>query len=155
MDRLMRESIAVCLRGIEAGESPFGAVIATREGRLISSAHNTVRATCDPTAHAEVNAIREACRRIGGIDLSGHVMATTCEPCPMCAAAMHWARLDAVCYGATIDDARRAGFNELPVSCRSLYELGKSSVEIHSAALRPQCAELFQRWLEGPNPMPY
>ncbi len=151
----MREAVAACKRGIEIGQGPFGAAIATRAGRLVHAAYNTVRQAGDPTAHAEVNAIREACRTLGTIDLSGHVMATTCEPCPMCASAIHWARLDEVYYGASIEDAARAGFNELPVSCRSLYQDGDSPVRVVGGVLGDQCRELFRLWREGPDPRPY
>lgn len=155
VERLMGEAIAVCERGIQAGESPFGAAIATPDGRVICAAHNTVRADCDPTAHAEVNAIRQACRRLGVIDLSGHLLASTCEPCPMCAAAIHWARLDALYYGAGIDEAGAAGFNELGVSCRVLYDYGGSTVKVFGGVLRDECVALFRRWLDGPHPVPY
>jgi tRNA(Arg) A34 adenosine deaminase TadA len=153
--KLMNEAIAVCRRGIDAGQSPFGAAIATRGGQVICSTHNTVRAECDATAHAEINAIREACRRLGTIDLSGHVLATTCEPCPMCAAAIHWARLDAIAFGATIAAAQAAGFNELAFPSSALYEHGGSRVEVHAGVLRDACRGLFDEWLRGPHPQPY
>lgn len=151
----MAEAIAVCRRGIAGGQSPFGAAIATAEGTLIHSAHNVVRHTCDCTAHAEINAIRGACAILGKIDLSGHVMATTCEPCPMCSAAIHWARLDAVYYGATIGDAEAAGFNELSFACTELYRLGGSTVEVVGGVRQVECVHLFQEWRDGPNPNPY
>ena len=154
-EKLISEAIAMGKKGIEAKQSPFGAVIARPDGEIIFAAHNTVRLTCDATAHAEVNAIRGACAQLSTIDLSGHLMATTCEPCPMCAAAIHWVRLDAVLYGATIADAEDAGFNELPVACRLLYDIGGSRVRIESGILRDECKDLFRLWKEGPNPTPY
>ena len=154
-DQLMRRAIEVCRAGIAAGQSPFGAVIAGIGGDVVCEAHNTVRAGGDPTAHAEVNAIRQACRLLGTIDLTGHVLVTTCEPCPMCAAAAHWAGLDEVVCGATIEDARNAGFSELGVSCASLYRQGDSRVKIYRGVLQAQCRDLFRLWLEGPNPHPY
>ena len=152
---LMEQAVGVAKDGIAAGQSPFGAVIATKEGAVVSAAHNKVRAQCDSTAHAEIVAIREACTKLGTVDLAGHVMATTCEPCPMCAAAIHWARLDAVIYGAAIADARRAHFNELSVSAEVLYEQGASTVRIYPRVLRERCMELFELWKQGPNPSPY
>ncbi len=154
-DQLMRDAIAVCRDGIAAGQAPFGAVIAAADGRVVHAAHNTVRQTGDPTAHAEINAIRAACVALSTIDLSGCVIATTCEPCPMCAAAIHWARLDAVIFGATIADATAAGFGELTVSAGRLYEMGGSSVAVHGGVLQAESAELFQMWLRGPSPTPY
>ena len=105
---LMRLAIEKCRDGIAHGQSPFGCAIA-RDGEVLSCSHNTVVLTTDITAHAEVNAIREACRAVGDIFLTGAIVATTCEPCPMCMAALHWARVDTVYYGATIADADEAG----------------------------------------------
>lgn len=151
----MRAAIEVCETGVAAGQSPFGAAIGRNDGTLVATAHNTVRLTSDPTAHAEVNVIREACRRLGTIDLSGYILATTCEPCPMCAAAIHWARLEAVVYGATIEDAVEAGFDELSLECAKLYDLGGSGVKTHRGILQEECKALFRLWKEGPNPTPY
>ncbi len=151
----MRAALAVCRRGIAVGESPFGAVIASQAGAVVCATHNTVRSTGDPTAHAEINAIRAACRLLGTIDLSGHVIVSTCEPCPMCAAAIHWANLDAVCFGAGIDDAGKAGFRELALPVRTLYAQGGSSVMVHPAVMRAECQELFAEWRRGPHPDPY
>ncbi len=155
VDQLMHEAIAVCRKGISAGQSPFGCVIATAKGGVVSVQHNTVRAQTDPTAHAEVNAIRKACDALGRIDLSGHVLFTTCEPCPMCAAAIHWARLDRVIYGATIEDAANAGFNELHLFASELYRTGQSKVIIEGPVQREACAKLFEEWQNGPNASPY
>lgn len=152
---LMKQAIEVCREGIAAGESPFAAVIATNDGRIICAAHNTVRSRCDPTAHAEINAIRGACTKLGNTDLAGHVIVSTCEPCPMCAAAIHWARLDAIVYGASIVDAQDARFNELPVSTEALYRQGGSPVHVHPGVLRDECRQLFELWKQGPNPNPY
>jgi guanine deaminase len=139
-------ALAAGRRSIARGQSPFAAVI-LRGPEVIADTHNHVRANTDSTAHAEVMAIRDACRALNSIDLSGCEMYTTCEPCPMCAAAIHWAKLDAVHYGATIDDAARAGFNELHVSIDHLYKEGGSTVRIHRDVMRRECAALFDEWL--------
>ena len=152
---LMRQAVEVARRGIEAGESPFGAVIATGQGEVVVEAYNTVHSSRDSTAHAEVNAIRAACRKLNTIDLAGNIIVATCEPCPMCAAAVHWARLDAVVYGTGIEDAREAGFSELLVSCESLYQQGGRSVRVIPGILRDECREIFDLWRRGPNPIPY
>ena len=152
---LVERAIEVARRGIAAGASPFGAVIATADGEVVAEAYNTVRSSCDSTAHAEINAIRTTCRKLNTIDLRGHTIAATCEPCPMCAAAIHWARLDAVVYGAGIVDAQAAGFNELSVSSASLYEQGRSRVRIFPGILGDECRQLFELWKEGPDPTPY
>ena len=152
---LMQHAIAAAKDGIQRGESPFGAAIASVSGQIVLTAHNTVRESCDATAHAEVNAIRGACRTLGRIDLGGHIIATTCEPCPMCAAAIHWAKLDAVVFGATIADAKAAGFSELALPAQSLYESGPSQVRVHSGVLADQCRALFSLWQQGSSPHPY
>ncbi len=152
---LMQRAIEVCRSGIAAGQSPFGAVIARSDGEIICEVHNAVRADTDPTAHAEIKAIREASRRLGTMNLSGHIIVSTCEPCPMCAAAIHWARLDAVVFGASIQDAREARFNELAVATEQLYTLGQSHVKIFPSVMRNHCRQLFDEWRNGPNPNPY
>ena len=152
---LMRMAIAEAKEGIAVGQSPFGAVVATPDGKVVAAAHNLVRAHEDATAHAEIVAIRRACSHLATIELSGHVLATTCEPCPMCAAAIHWAKLDAVIYGAEISDARDAGFNELSLPIAVLYQRGGSSVQVQANVLREECRELFQLWKQGPNATPY
>lgn len=124
--QLIRQAIEQAQKGIRDGQTPFGAVIANDRGEIIVQANNTVRADCDSTGRAAINAIRLACRKVGSIDLSGYMMIATCEPCPMCAAAVHWARLDEVVFGATIDHAKRGGFQELSLACRTLYETAAS-----------------------------
>ncbi|MFQ5591030.1 MAG: nucleoside deaminase [Phycisphaerae bacterium] len=152
---LIRQAIEAARQGIAAGQAPFGAVIARLDGEVVHAAHNTVYASCDSTAHAEINAIRAVCRLLGTIDLSNHVIATTCEPCPMCAAAIHWARLDAVLYGATIADARRAGFSELSLACSAIYRQGGSTVTIHAGILADECRALFDAWRSRPDSKAY
>ena len=141
----MRRAIELARRGIEAGQSPFGAVI-IRNGRIVAEAHNTVWADTDPTAHAEINAIRLAAGKLGTIDLTGCTMYSTCEPCPMCLAAIHWAKLDRVYYGAQIADAAAAGFSELAVPAAELADRGGSQLQVLPGPLRRECQELFKLW---------
>jgi tRNA(Arg) A34 adenosine deaminase TadA len=147
---LMRLAIEKCREGIAAGQSPFGCAIA-RDGATISCAHNTVVQTTDITAHAEVNAIREACREIDSIFLEGAIVATTCEPCPMCMSALHWARVHTVYYGATIADAGEAGFNELQLSAAELIRIGHSTVKLVPQVLPAECRALFAEWKANPQ----
>lgn len=146
-DELMRHAIAAAERGVDQNQSPFGCAIA-RDGDLIVACHNVVWQTTDITAHAEVTAIREACRKLEQILLTDCVVATTCEPCPMCTAALHWARVSTVYYGATIADAAAAGFNELKVDAEHLLREGSSSVALHAGTLAEECRTLFSRWSE-------
>lgn len=153
-DRWMQRAIDIARRGITLGQSPFGAVV-TRGDRLVAEAHNAVLAETDPTGHAEVRAIRAASRALATIDLSACVLYSTCEPCPMCFGAIHWARLTRLVFGARIADARVAGFNELCVSNETLRELGQSPVVIVPDCQRGPCAALFAEWAAGPAPRPY
>ncbi len=141
-------------RAIELRQSPFGSVI-VRNHTLIAAAHNRVWDTCDPTAHAEVTTIRAGAAALATIDFSGCTLYSTCEPCPMCATAIHWSKFDAVIYGATIADAAAAGFSELTVPIADLYRQGSSPVRIISGIRRQECAELFQAWLRTPGTRRY
>ncbi|HVK07182.1 MAG TPA: nucleoside deaminase [Gemmataceae bacterium] len=150
----MRLAIAAARRGIAAGQTPFGAVV-VRDGAVVVEAHNRVWLTTDPTAHAEVVAIRQAAQALRTIDLAGAVMYTTCEPCPMCLAAIHWSKIEAVYYGATIADAQAAGFGELCVAAERLARLGGSPLRVESGLLRSECAGLFAEWQAAGLSRPY
>ncbi len=122
------------------------APIIVRGSDVIATTHNTVWRDTDPTAHAEINCIRSAAKAIKSIDLSGCEMYSTCEPCPMCLAAIHWSKIDRVVFGATIDDAARAGFCELHVDARVLAEMGQSPLKVESGVLQEECVQLFEIW---------
>jgi guanine deaminase len=147
---LMQLAIDICRQGLAAGQSPFGCAIA-RDGELLACSHNTVLATTDITAHAEVNAIRAACRQTGHILLEGAIVATTCEPCPMCMAALHWARVDKVYFGASIAVAAVAGFNELQLPAGELLRLGGSKLKLIPGVLPQECKQLFAEWNANPK----
>jgi len=111
-DELMARAGELALEGVRQGHGgPFGAVVA-RDGEILGEGCNRVLVDNDPTAHAEVLAVRAACRALGQYHLAGCVLYTSCEPCPMCLAAIHWARLDAVHYALSRDDAARIGFDD-------------------------------------------
>jgi tRNA(Arg) A34 adenosine deaminase TadA len=151
---LMQLAIEAARQGITAGQSPFGCAIA-RDGQLLSAEHNMVLMTADITAHAEITAIRVACRRVGDIFLSGAIVATTCEPCPMCMAALHWARVKMVYYGATIADADAIGFNELCFPSAELLQRGGSNVRLVGGILTEKCRELMAEWSQNPARQTY
>ena len=144
-ESLMQLAIATARQGIAKGQTPFGCAIVLGDAPVAAS-HNQVWLTTDITAHAEITALREACRRTGQVHLAGAMVATTCEPCPMCMAALHWARVGTVYFGATIADAASAGFNELAVPARELLERGGSTVKLIPGLLREECAALFAEW---------
>ena len=150
----MRLAIAKTQEGIAAGQSPFGAVI-VRAGQVVTAAHNTVWRDGDPTAHGEVNAIRQAAAVLRSIQLDGCTLYSTCEPCAMCMAAIHWAKIDRVVYGASIADASAAGFSELSVPAQELVQRGGSPVRVETGPLREQCRELFRSWEQSGRARPY
>jgi len=113
----MRMALAEALGGMRANQGgPFGAVIVAPGGRVVARAHNRVIATKDPTAHAEIEAIREASRALGKFDLSDCVIYASSEPCPMCLSAILWARIPRILYGCTHEQAARAGFSDAEIS---------------------------------------
>src|SRR5690606_2531727 len=104
-------AVALAVANVESGGGPFGAIVVTADGRVFDGT-NLVTAENDPTAHAEVVAIRRACAALGTFDLTGATVYASCEPCPMCVAASLWARVDSVIYAADRHDAERAGFDD-------------------------------------------
>ena len=110
----MERAAQLSLKNIQESKGgPFGAVIVNTETReIVGQAANSVTSTNDPTAHAEVNTIRDACKKLNRFDLSGHTIYTSCEPCPMCFGAIYWARLDKVYYANTHEDAKNIDFDD-------------------------------------------
>lgn len=151
----LREAIAWAQKGVDAGGSAFGAVIVrTHAGgealaapERIVAVHNVVLQTTDITAHAEVHALREACRVLDTIDLGGCTLYSSCEPCPMCFSAIHWANIDRIVYGATIADAGRCGFRELPISNRQMKDLGGAPVAVDGPHLREEAVAVFDAFV--------
>nr|CDJ87198.1 CMP dCMP deaminase domain containing protein [Haemonchus contortus] len=108
----MRKAIDEACQGVEAGDGgPFGAVV-VKDGKIVATGHNMVLAMNDPTMHAEVTAIRNACKALGTFDLSGCTLYTSCYPCPMCMGACLWARFNAIYYGASAEQAAEIGFDD-------------------------------------------
>jgi guanine deaminase len=150
----LRRAIQLATENVLQGAGgPFGALV-VRDGRIVGEAANTVTSSHDPTAHAEVNAIRAAAKALGVFSLAGCQLYSSCEPCPMCLAAAYWARLDAVYYGAGAADAARAGFNDL-----YLYsELRKSSAQRSLPAtqlLADEAWASFAAWIASPVKIEY
>ncbi len=154
MDAFMKKAIVEAYVGINSEDGgPFGAII-VKDGQVIATGHNEVVANQDPTAHAEIVAIRKACKILNRFDLSDCSLYTTCEPCPMCYGAIHWARIPVVRYGATRDDAADIGFDD-----RLLYDLlsGKrvDTYLDYQQSNRAECLVLFNDYLNDPNKTPY
>ncbi|MFA6357550.1 MAG: nucleoside deaminase [Candidatus Omnitrophota bacterium] len=152
--KFMQLAMAKARAGVESGQTPFGACI-VKNGKVIACSHNIVWQDTDITAHAEITAIRLACKSLRTIDLSGCTIYSTCEPCPMCFSACHWSRISRIVFGAGIQDARRFGFNELAISNLRLKQLTKSKIEIISGLLVKENIGLFEFWQRQPKAKTY
>lgn len=145
-DHTMSLAIEACRAGFAAGDGgPFGACI-VRDGEVIAIGHNTVLRDNDPTAHAEINAIRQAARQLDHWDLSACEIYSTTEPCPMCFSAIHWSRIRAIYMGTRIADVAALGFSELPVSNEMLNELGGLKIRLVTGVAEEACRQLLADW---------
>ncbi len=150
----LRRAIALATQNVVAGKGgPFGAVI-VRDGRIIGEGVNCVTATNDPTAHAEVTAIRAAAKSLGTFTLEGCELYTSCEPCPMCLAGAYWARLDAVYYGASAADAARAGFDDSFIYTELRKDAGQRRLPA-TQLLGDEAWASFAAWIASPNKIEY
>ncbi len=150
----LREAIQLAREGMTTGQGgPFGAIV-VKEGQIVGRGCNQVTSTNDPTAHAEVVAIRDACRTLGTFQLDGCTLYASCEPCPMCLGAIYWARPGRIVFGAAHTDAAGAGFDD-----QFIYEeLAKPRDERHipmQQHLRHEADTVFSEWIALENRMSY
>lgn len=143
MDPFMKEAIAEADAGIDAYHGgPFGAVVVSK-GKIVGRGHNRVVVNNDPTCHGEIEAIRDACKNLKTFDLSGCVIYTTGQPCPMCMGAILWANIDKVYYGCNIDDTDKIGFRDDAFYKR--FRLGGAGIS-HELD-RDECLKLYERYM--------
>ena len=144
-EQLMRRAIALSIESVNSGGGPFGAVIA-RNGEIVAEGSNNVTSHHDPTAHAEVSAIREACRKLETFDLSGCDIYTSCEPCPMCLGAIYWAHIDKIYYANDRRDAADIGFDDdfiyQEIALKPTERTKPSEI-----LLREEAIEAFKQWV--------
>jgi len=143
-EQFLMQAIQLAVKSVEQGGGPFGAVI-VRNGTVIATGNNQVTLHNDPTAHAEMVAIREACTVLGTHILTGCVLYSSCEPCPMCLGAIYWARLDAVWYVATRSDAARAGFSDSLIYHECALEPSKRTISMRQLKIAGG-DEAFKLW---------
>ena len=152
-NKFMRMAIELSKESVAKGGGPFGAVI-VRNGEVVAAGSNSVTLLNDPTAHAEVSAIRAACKAVGSFDLKGCEIYTSCEPCPMCLSAIYWAGIDKIYYANTRDDAAAIGFDDA-----FLYEqipLAPTARAIPSLPLmRAEGLEAFRLWEQKEDKVEY
>ncbi len=151
--KFMRKAIAISKKSVENGGGPFGAVI-VKDGVVVASSNNQVTKNNDPTAHAEVMAIRKACKKLNTFDLSGCVLYASCEPCPMCLSAMYWAHIDRYFYANQKEDAKSIGFDD-----QFIYEELDKPVSKRfmprEQILRDEAMEVFRMWTEKEDKIEY
>lgn len=150
----LREAIRLSIEKMEAGEGgPFGAVV-VRNGEVVGRGWNRVTSTNDPTAHAEIVAIRDACSRLKTFSLAGCEIYSSCEPCPLCLAAIYWSRLDGIYYAATCDDAAAAGFDDQHFYREVGKPAGERSIPMRQA-LREEAIVALHAWVKKADRVRY
>ena len=135
-----KQFMKIAIEEAKKGDYPFGAVV-VKNGKVVSYAHNTV-SKLDPTAHAEINAIRNACKTLNTINLNGCILYTTCEPCLMCFMAAWWAQISKIVYGMEIEDIAEKEW-KIDVKCNELNDRLKNKIQIKGGVLRDDCLKLF------------
>lgn len=150
----LREAIRLSIEKMEANEGgPFGAVV-VRNGEIVGRGWNQVTSTNDPTAHAEVVAIRDACSHLKTYSLAECEIYSSCEPCPLCLAAIYWSRLDAIYYAATCDDAAAAGFDDRHFYREITKPVGERAIPMQQA-LRDEALVALQTWMKKEDRIRY
>lgn len=138
----MREAISEARISRREGNKGYGAVL-WQAGKILARSHDTAGSQKDPVLHAEVNAVRQACRELGDANLCGAVLVSTCEPCPMCASLAVWANVSAIVYGASIEETAALGKARIQVPAREIVERSPAQVEVISGVLRDECLALY------------
>lgn len=150
----MREAVRLAIENIGTGKGgPFAALV-VRDGRIIACGVNRVTSSNDPTAHAEVTAIRAACHKLNTFQLTGCDLYTTCEPCPMCLGAIYWARPARVYYASTRDDAAEAGFDDSLIYSEMQQPIVARRIPM-LPLMREESLEIFELWRNNGDKIPY
>ena len=150
----MDEAIQAAIKGLEANEGgPFGCVV-VKDGKIVGRGNNKVTSTNDPTAHAEVLAIRDACNNLRSFQLEGCVIYASSEPCPMCLGAIYWARPDKVYFGCNHEDAAKIGFDDEFIYKEIQLPIEKRSIPFEKFA-RNRALEAFEKWEDKENKIEY
>jgi tRNA(Arg) A34 adenosine deaminase TadA len=153
-ENFMREAIRLSVEAVRSGRGgPFGCVV-VRAGAVVGRGSNQVTSTCDPTAHAEIVAIREACRKLGTFQLPDCTLFASCEPCPMCLSAIYWARIPTVYYGNTRKDAAAVGFDDDFIYGQIALPAGERRLSM-SALLGDEALGAFSEWAKTKDKVSY
>ena len=153
-DSFMKEAIELSVKGVDNNDGgPFGCVI-VKDGKIVGKGNNRVTSNLDPTAHAEILAIRDACSHLGSHQLDGCVMYTSCEPCPMCLGAIYWARPEKVFFASTREDAAKSGFDDAFIYEQIGLTPGDRNIEFRQMG-RKEALQAFARWDEKEDKTEY
>ena len=145
MNPFMQRAIELAVENVRLGRGgPFGAVV-VKDGEIVAEGYNLVTSSCDPTAHAEVTAIRRACTKLGVFHLNGCEIYTSCEPCPMCLAAIYWAHIEQVYYGCTHEDAAEIGFDDSLIYTEMRKRIEERKIPM-VAMERESALKAFEAW---------
>ena len=140
----MKRAIELSIKGIANGGGPFGCII-VKDNKIIAEGSNKVTPNNDPTAHGEIVAIREACKKLNNFSLNGCELYSTCEPCPMCLSAIYWARIDKIYYANTRDDARKIDFDDSLIYTELQKNIDKRKIPMIQI-LRNEALKAFELW---------
>ena len=143
-NQFMMRAIELSIESVNTGTGPFGAVV-VKDNKIISEGYNLVTFANDPTSHAEIVAIRKACKILNNFSLEGYVLYTTCEPCPMCLSAIYWARIDKVYYANTRTDAHKIDFSDSLIYEELNKTIKERKIPMHQM-MRDEALKAFELW---------
>jgi len=152
-NKFMQRAIELSIESINSGGGPFGSVVA-KDNEIISEGMNRVTINNDPTAHGEITAIRQACKKLNTFDLSGYELYSNCEPCPMCLSAIYWSHIDKVYYANTRDDAQKIDFLD-PIIYKELQKTNEEKKIQMVQMMRKEGLKAFEIWDKKVNKIKY
>ena len=143
-EEFMKRAIELSIESVNKGGGPFGCVI-VKDRKIVSEGSNKVTSTNDPTAHGEIVAIREACKKLNNFNLNGYELYSTCEPCPMCLSAIYWARIDKIYYANTREDAQKIDFDDSLIYSEFKKKIDKRKIPMIKM-MRDEALKAFELW---------
>ncbi len=143
-EEFMKRAIELSIESVNKGGGPFGCVI-VKDRKIVSEGSNKVTSTNDPTAHGEIVAIREACKKLNKFNLNGYELYSTCEPCPMCLSAIYWARIDKIYYANTREDAQKIDFDDSLIYSEFKKKIDKRKIPMIQM-MRDEALKAFELW---------
>jgi len=152
-NEFMKRAIELSIESVNKGGGPFGCVV-VKDEKIISEGSNKVTLTNDPTAHGEIVAIREACKKINNFSLSGYELYSTCEPCPMCLSAIYWARIDKIYYANTRKDAQKIDFDDSLIYSEFQKNIDKRKIPMFQM-MRNEALKAFELWAKKTDKVKY